>query len=121
MQLKFGQNDFKSILIWYISRSAFFWFAQDERPKVRAANPNFAVGDIAKELGRRWADADPTFKSKYEGKAEKDRERYIREKTEFQQKLKDEKNGIIKPEKPEGDSEEEEEEMIEEEPQHESE
>lgn len=82
------------------SMSAFFWFAQDERPKVRAANPSFAVGDIAKELGRRWADAESEMKTKYEGKAEKDRARYIREKQAFQQKLKDEKNGIIHDEKP---------------------
>ena len=51
----------------YNFRSAFFWFAQDERPKVRAANPNYAVGDIAKELGRRWADSQPNIKSIYEG------------------------------------------------------
>ena len=76
-------------------RSAFFHYASDERPKVRAANPNFAVGDIAKELGRRWADADPSHKSKYEARAEKDRERYIKQKAEFQQVLEDEKNGIV--------------------------
>ena len=79
----------------YIFRSAFFHYASDERPKVRAANPNFAVGDIAKELGRRWADADPTVKSKYEARAEKDRERYIKQKAEFQQVLEEEKNGIV--------------------------
>ena len=28
-------------------------------PKVRQENPNFAVGQIGKELGRRWAEADP--------------------------------------------------------------
>lgn len=103
-----------------LCRSAFFWFAQDERPKVRAANPNFAVGDIAKELGRRWSEAAPNCKSKYEAKAEKDRERYIREKEEFQQKLKDEKNGAVldKKEKVPDDSEEDDDngsEMLEEE------
>lgn len=36
--------------------SAFFWYSQDARGKVRAANPDFGVGDIAKELGKRWAD-----------------------------------------------------------------
>ena len=76
-------------------RSAFFHYASDERPKVRAANPSFAVGDIAKELGRRWADADPAQKSKYEARAEKDRERYIKQKAEFQQVLEEEKNGIV--------------------------
>ena len=43
-------------------------------------------------------------------KAEKDRERYMNAKVEFQQTLKDEKNGLIseKVEKPIEDSEEEE-------------
>ena len=26
---------------------------------MRQENPNFAVGQIGKELGRRWAEADP--------------------------------------------------------------
>merc|ERR1711862_231807 len=73
----------------------FFWFSNDERQKVRAANPNFAVGDIAKELGRRWAEADPSHKSQYEARAEKDRERHIKQKAECQQVLEDEKNGIV--------------------------
>ena len=84
--MEFNQNSF--------FRSAFFWFAADERPKVRAANPSFAVGDIAKELGKRWAEFGPTFKQKYEAKAEKDRERYVNAKQDFQQMLKDEKNGM---------------------------
>lgn len=57
-------------------RSAFFWFCNDERSKVKGQNPEYGVGDIAKELGRRWADADPESKSKYEALAEKDKARY---------------------------------------------
>jgi len=96
------------------SMSAFFWFAADERPKVRAANPSFAVGDIAKELGKRWAEFGPTFKQKYEAKAEKDRERYVNAKQDFQQMLKDEKNGIgsIKSENNNPDSEDEDDEEL---------
>lgn len=98
----------------------FFWFAADERPKVRAANPNFAVGDIAKELGKRWSEFGPTFKQKYEAKAEKDRERYVNAKQDFQQMLKDEKNGVpndngigsIKSENNNPDSEDEEEDEL---------
>jgi hypothetical protein len=59
-------------------RSAFFWFCNDERSKVKALNPEFGVGDIAKELGRRWSDVDPELKSKYEAMAEKDKARYDR-------------------------------------------
>jgi len=70
------------------SMSAFFWFSQDERKKVREKNPNYGVGEVAKELGRRWADADATLKSKYEALAEKDRTRYGQEKKAYQQQQK---------------------------------
>lgn len=57
-------------------RSAFFWFSNDERGKVKAQNPEYGVGDIAKELGRRWAEADADTKGKYEQLADKDKARY---------------------------------------------
>lgn len=57
-------------------RSAFFWFSNDERAKVKGQNPEYGVGDIAKELGRRWAEADAETKSKYEALADKDKARY---------------------------------------------
>ncbi|XP_036318505.1 high mobility group protein DSP1-like [Rhagoletis pomonella] len=65
------------------SLSAFFWFCNDERNKVKAANPEYGVGDIAKELGRKWSDVDPEVKQKYELMAEKDKARYEREMTEY--------------------------------------
>lgn len=54
--------------------SAFFMFCGEERPKVRAANPSYTVGDVAKELGTRWGVV--TDKTKYEGMAEEDKKRY---------------------------------------------
>lgn len=36
------------------------------------------MGDIAKELGRHWAAADPETKSKYESLSEQDKARYDR-------------------------------------------
>lgn len=41
-------------------------------------NPEYGVGDIAKELGRRWSDVEPEVKSKYEAMAEQDKARYDR-------------------------------------------
>ncbi|KAF0306965.1 High mobility group protein DSP1 [Amphibalanus amphitrite] len=61
------------------SLSAFFWFCNDERQGIREANPGFTVGDIAKELGRRWGEVDEAAKKKYVAMAEKDKERYSRE------------------------------------------
>jgi len=49
--------------------SAFFLFAQDERPKVKAANPSASIGDIGKELGARWANCPAAAKAGYEKKA----------------------------------------------------
>lgn len=65
------------------SLSAFFWFCNDERSKVKANNPEYTMGDIAKELGRRWAAADPETKSKYESLSEQDKARYDREMTAY--------------------------------------
>lgn len=57
--------------------SAFFCFCNEERPKVKAAHPSYTVGDIAKELGRRW-ETCPN-KSKFEAIAAKDKQRYEQE------------------------------------------
>lgn len=45
---------------------------------MKALNPEYGVGNIAKELGRRWADCDPETKAKYEAMSEKDKARYDR-------------------------------------------
>lgn len=60
---------------------------------MKAANPDFSIGDVAKELGKQWADLNEKDKSRFEAMAEKDRERYEREKTEYHLKLKNEANG----------------------------
>lgn len=59
-------------------RSAFFWFCNDERGRVKAAHPDMTVGEIAKELGKKWSDISPELKNKYEQMAEKDKARYER-------------------------------------------
>jgi len=61
------------------SLSAFFWFCNDERPKIRETNPEYTVGDVAKELGKMWALVDPQTKERYNVMAERDKQRYKRE------------------------------------------
>lgn len=58
------------------SLSAFFWFCDEERPKVRKDNPDWPVGQVAKELGRRWALVSDSDKVKFQKKAEMDKQRY---------------------------------------------
>jgi high mobility group protein B1 len=56
--------------------SAFFWFCNDERPRVKEGMTDATVGEVAKELGRRWNDCTEEQKSKYEALAAKDKARY---------------------------------------------
>lgn len=59
--------------------SAFFYYAKDERANVRGTNPDFSVGEVAKELGRQWNELTDDQKSPYEKSAEEDRARYDRD------------------------------------------
>ena len=46
--------------------SAYFLFSQEERLKVKGQNPSYSICEIAKELGRRWADMAPEVKQRYQ-------------------------------------------------------
>jgi len=61
----------------------FMYFSNEERPKVRLENPGWGVGEMGKELGRRWAEADPEVRQKYNEMANADKERFLVEKNEF--------------------------------------
>ncbi|CAF1443743.1 unnamed protein product [Adineta steineri] len=63
--------------------SAFFHYCKEERPKLKALNASLSVGEIAKELGDRWNHTAPEGKLTYEESAQRDKERYEKEMTEF--------------------------------------
>ncbi|CAG0915367.1 unnamed protein product [Notodromas monacha] len=65
------------------SMSAFFWFCDEERPKVRKENPGWPVGEVAKELGRRWATVTASDKVRFQKMADKDKDRYGKEMASF--------------------------------------
>merc|ERR1719228_1266977 len=56
--------------------SAYFIFSTEERLKVKEGNPAYSICDVAKELGRRWADMDPAVKQRYQARAEEERQKY---------------------------------------------
>jgi len=62
--------------------SAFFFFCEEERPKVRAEHPDWKMGECAKELGRRWEQCHS--REKFDQLAIGDKERHAREVLEFQ-------------------------------------
>jgi len=62
----------------FVFRSAFFLFCADRRAHLKAANPTWSVGEIAKDLGRQWSEADKDMKKKYTEQGEKEKEKYNR-------------------------------------------
>ena len=49
--------------------SAFMIFSKETRGDVLEKNPGFALGDVGKELGRRWREMDAETKKSFDAKA----------------------------------------------------
>merc|ERR1712179_615556 len=65
--------------------SAYFLFSQEERLKVNGEHPSYSICEIAKELGRRWADMPPDVKQHYQQKAEEGRQKYDQDMAVYRQ------------------------------------
>nr|AFJ24846.1 high mobility group-1 [Schmidtea mediterranea] len=61
--------------------TAFFFFSDEHRKKIKEENPEYKVGDVAKVLGKMWEACKD--KSKYEEQAKRDKERYNKELEEY--------------------------------------
>lgn len=73
--------------------TAFFFFAQVERSKVRDAHPEWKVTEISKELGKMWSAMEPEAKLRYEQSAVKDRQRYQEEMARYAARMQNSVNG----------------------------
>ena len=65
--------------------SAYFIFSSEERLKVKNEHPSFSICEVAKELGRRWADMAPEVKQRYQQMAEEGRQKYDQEMAAYRQ------------------------------------
>jgi len=65
--------------------SAYFIFSSEERLKVKGENPSFSICEVAKELGRRWADMQPEVKQRYQQMAEEGRQKYDQDMAAYRQ------------------------------------
>ena len=74
--------------------SAYFIFNSEERLKVKNLHPSYTICEIAKEVGRRWADMAPEVKQRYQETAEENRRKYDQDVAAYRQG-NDVKRGII--------------------------
>lgn len=56
--------------------SAYMFFANENREKVRAENPGIKFGDVGKILGEKWKILSEKERAPYEAKARADKKRY---------------------------------------------
>ena len=63
--------------------SSFMFYSNEVRGHVSSQNPSMKLTDVSKEIGRRWKEMDSSEKLKYETLAADDKERYKREKSDF--------------------------------------
>ncbi|THY89808.1 hypothetical protein D6C93_06772 [Aureobasidium pullulans] len=63
--------------------SAYMFFANEQREKVREDNPGIKFGDVGKLLGEKWKSLNEKQKTPYEAKAAADKKRYEEEKAAY--------------------------------------
>jgi len=67
--------------------TSFFVFSSQQRPLLKATQPELKVTEVAKEMGRLWKAMDDEDKAKYEAIAEQDKKRYQVEFAAYQKTL----------------------------------
>jgi hypothetical protein len=66
--------------------SSYMYFVQQRREEVRKNNPNLDNKHVISRLGQLWRALDEAGRAPYNALAKKDRERYLREKVEWEKK-----------------------------------
>ncbi|PKI83034.1 Non-histone chromosomal protein 6 [Malassezia vespertilionis] len=66
--------------------SAYMFFSQDWRERVKADNPEAGFGDVGRLLGTKWKEMGDEEKKPYVEKANKDKERAESEKAAYNSK-----------------------------------
>ncbi|GJE99148.1 high mobility group box domain-containing protein [Phanerochaete sordida] len=73
--------------------SAYMFFSQDWRERVKAENPDASFGEIGKLLGTKWKELDDEEKKPYAEQAARDKERAEQEKKDYDNKTRDSGSG----------------------------
>ncbi|PSN66708.1 Non-histone chromosomal protein 6 [Corynespora cassiicola Philippines] len=70
--------------------SAYMFFANEQRDKVREENPGIKFGEVGKMLGEKWKSLTEKQRAPYEAKAAADKKRYEEEKAKYQDREEEE-------------------------------
>ncbi|KAJ3486411.1 hypothetical protein NLI96_g4272 [Meripilus lineatus] len=73
--------------------SAYMFFSQDWRERIKNENPDAGFGEIGKLLGAKWKELDESEKKPYIEQAARDKARAEKEKNEYDEKKGDSGSG----------------------------
>lgn len=63
--------------------SAYMFFVQDWRERIKSENADASFGDVGRLLGAKWKEMSANEKKPYEDKAKADKDRAAKEKAEY--------------------------------------
>lgn len=75
-------------------RTSFLFFTMQNRERVKDSNPNIAVSDIYRVLGKEWGSLSNEEKQKFEELASSDKQRYRAELEAYHQALFHSETGV---------------------------
>ena len=83
--------------------SAFMYFSNKMRPKIKAENPAFSFGDLGKRIGELYRALTPSEKEPYEKMAAGDKKRFEKAKAAYESIKKGEDDGVDDADSDDGD------------------
>ncbi|KAF4568388.1 Non-histone chromosomal protein 6 [Pleurotus pulmonarius] len=83
--------------------SAYMFFSQDWRERIKAENPDAGFGEVGKLLGAKWKEMDDEDKKPYVEQANKDKTRAEEEKNAYDDRKKSEEKEEAKDDDDEDD------------------
>lgn len=75
--------------------SAFMYFSNKMRPKIKAENPDISFGDLGKRIGELYRALTPEEKEPYEKMATNDKKRFERDNAAYNSKSKAAKDDSV--------------------------
>uniref|UniRef100_A0A1A9WVQ1 HMG box domain-containing protein n=1 Tax=Glossina brevipalpis TaxID=37001 RepID=A0A1A9WVQ1_9MUSC len=74
----------------------YFRFMMENRPKIKIENPKLPPKDIVRLVSKKWESTEPSIKTQFQEKYQKDRLKYIETRTKYEANITDEQRKEMK-------------------------
>ncbi|XP_039495999.1 transcription factor A, mitochondrial isoform X1 [Drosophila santomea] len=74
----------------------YFRFMREQRPKLKAANPQITTVEVVRQLSKSWSDVDAQLKERLQAEFKRDQQIYLEQRTKYDATLTEEQRAEIK-------------------------